>query len=127
MKRKTASLITQIMLVAIAAFLVGPLPASGALLNSTSSWSRVAKASEPGLFLAQGGPLRERLREREQTRVKEVASDLEKNPKLVDDPNYLEQHPRLAHYLKNHPEAKQKIKNDPKGFFQHLEGRQMGG
>ena len=91
---------------------------------------QVPAAQGGGPILAQEGPLRERLREREQDKMKAVASDLEKNPKLVDDPNYLAQHPRLANYLERHPESKQKIKQDPKGFFQHLEHerrQRMGG
>jgi hypothetical protein len=52
-----------------------------------------------GLLLAQGGMLRERLMERERVKnkakTKEVEEELEKNPKLVDDPDYLAQHPNL--------------------------------
>ena len=67
--------------------------------------------------------LSERLHERQRAKTKEVEEELEKNPKLVDDPNYLEQHPRLARYLKHHPEARQKIEQDPKAFFADMEIR----
>jgi len=65
--------------------------------------------------------LGERLRERERAKAKEVEQELEKNPKLIDDPNYLAQHPKLARYIKNNPEAKQKIEQDPKAFFANIE------
>jgi hypothetical protein len=76
-----------------------------------------------GLLVAQAGMLGERPPERERVKTKEVEEQLEKNPKLVDDPNYLEQHPRLARYIKNHPEAKQEIERDPRAFFANMESR----
>jgi hypothetical protein len=121
MKRKIAILIGHLISVAAVVLLSNPLPASSALSDGRSFRPQLPDARDGDPLLAQEGPLRERMREREQAKVKEVARDLEKNPKLLDDPNYLEQHPRLANYLKKHPEAKEKIKQDPKGFFQHFE------
>jgi hypothetical protein len=90
--------------------------------NHGASWVRPAlPVASPGLLVAQGGMLRERLLERERAKTKEVEEELEKNPKLVDDPNYLEQHPKLARYLRNHPDAKRKIEQDPKAFFANME------
>jgi hypothetical protein len=121
LKRKIAILTGHIAAVAAVVLLSNPPPASSAFQTGEAFGRRLPDARDGGLLLAQEGPLRERMREREQAKVKEVARDLEKNPKLLDDPNYLEQHPRLANYLKKHPEAKEKIKQDPKGFFQHFE------
>jgi hypothetical protein len=45
-----------------------------------------------------------------------VASDLQRNPKLIDDPQYLAQHPKLQSYLQNHPEVRQDWKQHPYAF-----------
>jgi hypothetical protein len=69
----------------------------------------------------------ERLRQR---KINEVEADLQNNPKLLDDPKYLAQHPMLADYLKKNPDAKAKIKQDPKGFFDRLKAersQRLGG
>ena len=60
------------------------------------------------------------MRKLQNAKIDKIADEMEKDPKLIDDPDYLAQHPKLADYIKKHPEAKQKIKEDPKGFFQHL-------
>jgi hypothetical protein len=116
-----AILISQIALASVLAYGAASLmAASTTVANYTvSSLHRALVVPNRSLVLAQGGMLR-RLG---QAQTKEVEEQLEKNPKLVDDPNYLEQHPRLARYIKNHPEAKQEIERDPKAFFaQYGEG-----
>jgi hypothetical protein len=102
--------------------LAGPIPASGAVSDGEGFHPEASAAHRGGQILAQEGPFRERMRERREAKIKDVERDLEKNPKLVDDPNYLEQHPRLESYLKKHPAAKSQIKKNPKAFFEHLEG-----
>lgn len=46
----------------------------------------------------------------------EVAQQLQRNPKLIDNPNYLAKHPALQNYLQNHPEVRQDWKQHPYAF-----------
>lgn len=46
----------------------------------------------------------------------EVASQLQRNPRLIDNPQYLAQHPQLQSYLQNHPEVRQDWKQHPYAF-----------
>ncbi len=46
----------------------------------------------------------------------EVARQLQKDPRLIDNPNYLAQHPELQSYLRSHPEARQDWKQHPYAF-----------
>ena len=117
MKHKILILVSQITAAAIFVFLVKPITASCARLSGGSFRQQRPLASDAPQLLAQEG-LSDRLRKRQEAKV---AEDLEKNPKLLDDPEYLAQHPKLADYLEKHPEAKPKLKQDPKGFFKHLE------
>jgi hypothetical protein len=123
MKTKRVIPLSRIALASIfACSFANPALASITRLNDPVGFpQRALVIPNESLLLAQGGMLRERLIERERARdkamTKEVEEELEKNPKLVDDPDYLAQHPKLAHYLKRNPEAKQKIKQDPKAFF----------
>ena len=57
--------------------------------------------------------------------VGQVEQDLEANPSLVNDQNYLSGHPRLAKLLERHPEAKAQIQQDPKGFFEALKAKRQ--
>ncbi|MGH9431743.1 MAG: hypothetical protein ACRD3T_09385 [Terriglobia bacterium] len=58
-----------------------------------------------------------------------VARELNRNPRLVDNPAYLKKHPQLAHYLKNHPAIRRNIRQHPYAFrnrerqYQHHENR----
>ena len=47
----------------------------------------------------------------------EVEDQLEKNPQLADDPNFMKQHPELHDYMKSHPEVAWQMKHDPHQFF----------
>ena len=123
MKYKRMILISNVALLGILAYgLVSPVLASTAVPNYRAYLPQRARPiRNEGSLIAQRRMLGERLRERERARAKEVEEELEKNPKLVDDPNYLAQHPKLARYIKNNPEAKQKIERDPKAFFANME------
>jgi len=126
MKTKRAIPLTRIALAGIFAYsFANPVLASTSGLNDGVGFpQRSPVVTNTGPLVAQGGMLRERLMERERARnnakTTEDEEELEKNPKLVDDPNYLAQHPKLARYLKRNPEAKQKIKQDPKAFFANM-------
>jgi len=52
----------------------------------------------------------------------EVAGELAKHPRLIDDPAYLEHHPELRDFLHNHPEARAEWKSHP-WRFEHREAR----
>ena len=124
MKYKRAILISQIALASILAYGAASLMAASTTVPNyrvnSLHWAFVV----PNLsfVLAQGGMLK-RLGK---AKTKEVEQELEKNPNLVDDPNYLEQHPSLARYIKNHPEAKQEIERDPKAFFANMQKEERG-
>ena len=44
--------------------------------------------------------------------------DLSKNPALVDDANYLRQHPELNNFLVSHPAIKQELRTNPRQVWQ---------
>lgn len=59
----------------------------------------------------------------------DVAQQLRNNPRLIDDPHYLKEHPDLREYLHKHPNVAQAYKNHPNRFmhrerrYQHSEQR----
>jgi len=46
----------------------------------------------------------------------EVAQQLQRDPRLIDNPNYVARHPGLQNYLQTHPEARQDWKQHPYAF-----------
>lgn len=88
---------------------------AGASVRSGDLPRQVTTASSVPQLLAEGF-----MRKLQDAKIDKIAAELQKDPKLIDDPDYLRQHPKLADYLIKNPDAKQKIKADPKGFFQHL-------
>ena len=48
-----------------------------------------------------------------------VARELNRNPRLVDNPGYMRKHPQLAHYFKNHPAIRQNLRQHPVAFRNH--------
>lgn len=59
-----------------------------------------------------------------------LARQLQKNPKLVDNPEFMENHPGFQKYLQNHPEVREDIKQNPYAFrrrerqYERREGRE---
>jgi hypothetical protein len=49
----------------------------------------------------------------------DVAAQLERNPRLVDDPNYMSQHPGLHEFMQTHPEARAEWKAHPDKYMSH--------
>jgi len=47
----------------------------------------------------------------------EMAQQLNQDPKLIDNPQYLAQHPELQQYLQNHPNAEQKWQSHPDRYM----------
>jgi hypothetical protein len=68
----------------------------------------------------------------------EVAEQLNKNPRLVDNPQFLSKHPEFSEFLKNHPGARTEFKKHPHRFakrerrfdrrneYRHDRGRDQG-
>ncbi len=46
-----------------------------------------------------------------------IAKDLRSNPNLINDSNYLSQHPELQEFLNNHPGAREELKENPRAFL----------
>jgi hypothetical protein len=53
---------------------------------------------------------------------REVAEQLRKDPSLVDDQEYVRNHPELQAYLQDHPGIRDQIRQDPNAFM-HQEAR----
>jgi hypothetical protein len=53
----------------------------------------------------------------------EVARQLKANPRLIDSPEYVEQHPGLANYLKEHPAVREDIQEHPDRFMRNARVR----
>ncbi len=49
---------------------------------------------------------------------REVAEQVRKNPSLVDNQQFLKDHPSLQSYLQDHPAVRQELKNNPNAFMQ---------
>src|SRR5260370_21228993 len=47
----------------------------------------------------------------------EVAERLCRNPRLVDNPQFLATHPGIYQYFKNHPEIREELQNHPDRFM----------
>lgn len=62
----------------------------------------------------------------------DVARQLRKNPSLVDDKQFVQQHPELGEYLQNHPRVREDIRQHPRAFvhrerqFERHEGGPAG-
>ena len=60
---------------------------------------------------------------------REIAEQLRKNPSLVNDRQFVKNHPALQSYLQDHPQTRQALRNDPAVFlndetrFEHGEDR----
>ena len=49
---------------------------------------------------------------------REIAEQVRKNPKLVDNESFIENHPALLTYLREHPEVREQLKQNPNAFMQ---------
>jgi hypothetical protein len=47
----------------------------------------------------------------------EVAEQLGHNPRLVDNPQFLVNHPGIDQYFRNHPEVREELQNHPNRFM----------
>jgi hypothetical protein len=48
----------------------------------------------------------------------EIAEQLRKDPSLVNDPHFVQQHPALQQFLEQHPELRQEFRDNPNAFMQ---------
>jgi hypothetical protein len=56
---------------------------------------------------------------------REISEQLHKNPSLLNDKDYLKNHPELQTYLKNHPGFQDQVRNDPYASM-HAEDQDNG-
>jgi hypothetical protein len=49
---------------------------------------------------------------------RETAEQLRKNPALIDDRQFLKDHPALQSYLQDHPEVREQVRQNPNAFMQ---------
>jgi hypothetical protein len=62
-------------------------------------------------------PMQELARQAATDKIEAVESEVEQNPSLLNDPQYLAAHPHLAKFVSEHPEATQLIQQNPSAFF----------
>ncbi len=48
----------------------------------------------------------------------EMARELNRNPRLIDNPNYVRNHPELRQFLQTHPGVRQEVRENPRQFAQ---------
>jgi hypothetical protein len=48
---------------------------------------------------------------------REIGQQVRRDPSLIENPQYLKDHPDLQAYLQDHPAIRQQIKDDPKAFM----------
>ncbi|HYL60778.1 MAG TPA: hypothetical protein VEU51_18070 [Candidatus Acidoferrales bacterium] len=51
-----------------------------------------------------------------------MSAELSRNPQLVDNPNFIANHPELHEFMQNHPGVREELKETP-GQFMSREGR----
>ncbi len=47
----------------------------------------------------------------------QLEQQLRKNPNLVNNPNFMRQHPGFREFLRNHPGVREEMKENPKAFM----------
>jgi hypothetical protein len=52
----------------------------------------------------------------------EIAEQLSKNPSLINNEEFVEQHPALQQYLQSHPEVREEMKENPNAFMHQEAG-----
>jgi hypothetical protein len=52
----------------------------------------------------------------------EVAEQLQKNPKLIDDDKWVAAHPELRQFMAEHPDMRQQFDEHPEAFMRHEQG-----
>ncbi len=52
----------------------------------------------------------------------EVAKDLQKNPRLIDDPKYIAAHPGMKEWLDHHPNTRRELRENAKTFMARERG-----
>jgi hypothetical protein len=101
--------------------------AEGARAIGTGLISVALMMSLSGTTVAQYGapppggpsPMQELARQAATDKIEAVESEVEQNPSLLNDPQYLAAHPHLAKFVSEHPEATQLIQQNPASFLQH--------
>ena len=58
---------------------------------------------------------------------KDVERDLSRNPNLIDDSAYLNNHPHLKAFLEQHPNTRRELKENPKAFMSRERGYEKKG
>ncbi len=48
----------------------------------------------------------------------EMAREVNRNPRLLDNPNYVRNHPELKQFLQTHPGVRQEVRENPRQFAQ---------
>jgi len=48
----------------------------------------------------------------------EIAEQIRKDPSLVNDPQFVQQHPALQQFLQEHPEIREQLQSNPNAFLQ---------
>ena len=51
-----------------------------------------------------------------------IAAQLQKDPSLIENPQYVKDHPELQSYLQDHPAVREQIDRNPNGFMQQESG-----
>ncbi len=52
----------------------------------------------------------------------EVAKELQRNPRLIDNPKYVAGHPGLKEWLDHHPNSREELRENPKAFMARERG-----
>lgn len=52
--------------------------------------------------------------------IEEVEQEVEQNPGLLNDQQFLDAHPRLEQFVSTHPDATKLIQQNPQAFFAAL-------
>jgi len=62
-------------------------------------------------------------REERRARLHAAFEEVKKNPTLVNDAEFLKQHPQFARWLDRHPEARKELRENPNKFLDNLRAR----
>ena len=96
----------------VALFLQDHPDVAEAVKKNPAAFLQYAYDSQPKLERGQNPDLEDYL-----AHHPEVGQQLRENPRLIDDPKFIEAHPTIKVYLVDHPEARKELVENPNRFI----------
>lgn len=90
----------------------------GGLLATLSGGAALAQYGQPPQGYPASNPAMQELAHQAMVnKIEQVEREVEQNPAVLSDPQFLAAHPSLGRFLAGHPEAASLIQQNPQAFF----------